>query len=149
MQSRFLKVCLWLAGIVAFVTLALVLQDKVGLPFDTTYRIVCAGMCLYLMTKVSSDYHGEHWPWVALAIAAVVNIGLFLTPLLARPASRGEIMIFALPDVIILLAARTFTYGVTNDHERAVRQQLILGLVLAMAMGAALYSLALLPSHRV
>jgi len=144
-----LKACLWLIGIGAFVALALVLEDKVGLPFDTTYRIVCAGMCLFLMTKVSSDYRGEQWPWVALAIAAVVNIGLFFTPLMARTASRGEIMIFALPDVIILLAARTFTYRVTNDHQRAVRQQLILGLVLAMAMGAALYSLTLLPSHRV
>ena len=39
-------------------------------------------------------------------------------------ASRGEVMLFALPDVIILLLVRLATYQVTDDHKRAMRQQM-------------------------
>lgn len=136
--------CLALLGIGVFVTIGFALEDMTGLPIDTTYRIACAGMCLFLVFKIGSDYPGELWPKVALGLALLVNSALFFTPLLARPASRGELMIFLLPDAVILLAARTFSYRATDAHQRAVHQQLIVGLVVATAVCAALFALMLI-----
>ena len=48
------------------------------------------------------------------------------TPLVNRPASRGEVMLFALPDAIIVLMARIVSYPVTDVHRRAMRQHMIL-----------------------
>ena len=53
-------------------------------------------------------------------------------------------MIFALPDAIIVLAVLSATYSVTNVHQRAVRQQMILGLILAVAFCAVILSLTLI-----
>jgi len=55
-------------------------------------------------------------------------------------------MLFALPDAIILLLARLATFSADDDHRRAQRQMLILGLIVAVVFCAILYSLLLLPS---
>jgi len=52
-----------------------------------------------------------------------------------------------LPDAVIFMAARTWTYPVTDVHQRAVRQQLIIGLILAIAVCAIFMSILLIPPH--
>ena len=147
MKLRLWKFCLALLSIAVFVSIGVVLETELGFPFYTTYRIACAGICLVLMAKIGAEYRAQRWPWVGFWIALLINAGLFFTPLLDRPASRGEIMFFALPDVTIFLAARAVSYPATDDHQRAVRQQLIVGLVLAIAVCAMVLSSALIPDR--
>ncbi|ODT91245.1 MAG: hypothetical protein ABS86_02790 [Sphingobium sp. SCN 64-10] len=116
--------------------MAIMLQEKLGIPFDTTYRLACAATCLAFIAQFGLDAPQERWPWIGFVIALLVNAGLFFTPLFDRPASRGEIMLFALPDAVVMLGARIAYYPVADDHQRAVRQQLIVGLILAMAFCA-------------
>lgn len=142
------KGCLALLGIALFVTFGIALENETGFPFDMTYRIACMGVCLGFMAKIGSDYPGQRWPWIALSIAVVTNIAMFFTPLFDRSASRGEIMLFALPDATIFLAARAASYPVNDDHQRAVRQQLILGVIFAMVFSAIILSTSLIPEHR-
>ena len=52
-------------------------------------------------------------------------------------------MVFALPDAILFLAVRTVTYKVADVHQRAVRQQLVLGLILALAFYGVILTLML------
>jgi hypothetical protein len=73
----------------------------------------------------------------------LVNAGIFFTPLVDGPASRGEIMLFAAPDAVIVLAVRTVTISAVDEHQRAVRGQLIVGLVLAAALCAIFLASAL------
>ncbi len=136
-----------LFGIMAFVAFGVELQNRFGIPFDTTYRIACAGACLAFIAKLGWDSPDERWPWIGLGLAAIVNIALFLTPILDRPASRGEIMIFALPDLVVVMAVRIRAYRVTNDHQRAMRQQMVMALVLAVAIGALVIASTLVPDH--
>jgi hypothetical protein len=98
------------------------------------------------MFKIGSDYAGQKWPKIALAVAAIFNFAMFFSPLAKLPASKGDIMFFAVPDVVIFLAARTFTYPVTDVHTRAVRQQLIVGLILALAFCAIILAILLAPN---
>jgi hypothetical protein len=118
----------------------------VGIPFAVTFRVACAGACLFLIARIGSEYPGERWPRIALLIALLVNLGLFFSPLAHLPASKGDILFFGGPDAAILLAARTVTYPVVDAHQRAVRQQLIVGLVLALAFCAIILSIMLIPS---
>ncbi len=148
MRARFRFTALVLLGIVAGVAVGMWLQDRWGIAFDLTYRIVCALACIELMRRVARGYDGERWPWVALFVAAVVNVALLFSPIFDRPASRGEILFFAGPDVVIFLAARVRSYRVPDLQARAVRQQLIVGLVLALLFTALILSMALLPDHR-
>ena len=141
MANRFKEFCFWMLGIIVFLTVAITLQSKVGIPFALTFRIVCASMCLFLMFKIGSGYPGQKWPGIALAVAAFFNFAMFFSPLAKLPASKGDIMFFGVPDAVIFLAARTFTYPVTDVHTRAVRQQLIVGLILALAFCALLMSI--------
>jgi hypothetical protein len=136
-----------LLGIIAFVAFGVELQNWFGLPFDTTYRITCAGACLAFIAKLGWDSPGERWPWIGLGLAAIVNIALFFMPILDRPASRGEVMIFAMPDLVVVMAARIRAYRVTNDHQRAVRQQLVVGWLLALAICALVIASALVPDR--
>ena len=129
-------------GIAAFVIIGITLEDEAGISFATTYRIACGGACLFFIWQLGLDYPGERWPRIALMVAFLVNVSMFFTPVFDRPASRGEIIMFALPDAIICLAARIFSYSVTDEHQRAVRQQLVLGLVLAVAFCAVLFFFA-------
>lgn len=143
MGSYFRRVSLALLGIVVFVAVGIALQDEIGLPFDTTYRVACAVICLLFILKLKSDCPGERWPQVSFWVALLVNIGLFFTPLVDRPASRGELILFALPNAIIVLAALIISYSAADQHQRATRQQMILGLIVAVAFCAILFALTL------
>lgn len=147
-RSRLKLGALTLAGILAFVTIGILLEEAFGIRFDTTYRLACAAVCLFLISRIGSDFPGQQWPRVGLVLAFLVNGGLFFTPLLSGRASRGEISVFALPDAIVLMVARIVSCAVSDrpvdDHERAVRQQLILGLVLAVLACALLFAVLLM-----
>jgi hypothetical protein len=136
-----------IVGIVLFVCFGIMLDNVTGVPFDTTYRVACAGICLVMMAKVGSEYPGRRWPLISLVIAPLINATLFVTPLFDRSASRGEIMLFALPDATIFFAARAISYLAIDSHERAVRQQLIVGCVLMAALTALVLSSALIPER--
>lgn len=147
MKSRLAKAGVALVGIAAFLVIGFFLENDLGVPFYTTYRIGCAAVCLFLIFQFGADYPGERWPRVALVIALLVNVGIFFTPLVEGHASRGEIMLFLAPDAVVVLAARTVSYPVVDDHQRAVRGQLIVGSILAAALCAILFSLVLLSPH--
>jgi hypothetical protein len=95
-------------------------------------------------TTSAKIYPREQWPRISFWVALAVNVAIFFTPLVDRPASRGELMLFALPDAIVVLAARIASYRVTNVHQRAMRQQMIFGLVVAVAFCAILFTLVLI-----
>jgi len=145
MRSRLRNILLALLGIIAFVVIAFTLEDEAGIPFAVTFRVACAGMCLFLMFQMSSEFPGERWPRIALVLAALFNFALFFSPLAQLPASKGDILFFGAPDAVIFLTARTITYPVTDVHQRAVRQQLILGLIIACAISAILMSIMFFP----
>jgi drug/metabolite transporter (DMT)-like permease len=147
MKSRLGNALVWLFGIAVFVTIAIVLEDQMGIPFALTFRIACASACIVPMYKTLGEYPGEKWPLIALLVAFLFNFTMFFSPLAKLPASKGDILFFALPDVAIFMAARAWTYPVTDVHQRAVRQQLIVGLILAIAVCALFMSLLLLPPH--
>ena len=143
MSVRFWHFGLYVVAVVALLVAGAALETDVGLPFDTTYRLACVAACLFIIFKLGEDYRGERWPRVSFWIALVVNLSLFLTPLVDRPASRGELMLFALPDVVVVLLARLATYSVTDVHQRAVRQQLVLALVFALVACFGFFALVL------
>ena len=134
-------------GILALVAAGVALEDEIGLPWDTTYRAACAAACIFFVHHLGSDYAGEQWPRTALWIAVVVNVGVFFTPLVDRPTSRGELMLFALPTAIVFLSARLATYSVANDYQRAMRQQMILGLVVAVIFCVILFGFGIMESQ--
>lgn len=134
-----LRVGLMLLGIAVFVAMGIVIENEIGLSFWTTYRVACAGICLFLILKLRFDYPGERWPLISFWIALFVNGALFFTPLVNRPASRGELMLFLFPDLIIVLVARILTYRVTSVEQRASRQMMVLGLIGAVIFCAVLF----------
>lgn len=119
-------------GLLAVLAIGFTLQGEAGIPFDTTLRVACATICLLFICKLGLDHRGERWPWIGFCAALVVNVLIFFTPLVERPASRGELMLFALPDAVIVLTARVFSYRVADVHQRANRQTMILGLIVAV-----------------
>lgn len=137
-----------LLGIVAFVAFSFALEGELGIPVATTLRIATAAACLLFIYHLGSDYPGERWPRISLWLALLVNVAIFFTPLVDRPISRGELMLFALPDAVIVLGARVATYSVANDHQRAMRQQMVLGLVVAVVFCAVVLGLTLMEPHR-
>lgn len=118
-------------GLLALLVIGFTLQGELGIPFDTTLRVACAALCLAFIYKLGADYPGEKWPRISLWLAFLVNVAIFFTPLVHRPASRGELMLFALPDAIVVLTARVVTYRAGDVHQRATRQTMILGLLVA------------------
>ncbi|MBV9842389.1 MAG: hypothetical protein JOY99_12815 [Sphingomonadaceae bacterium] len=142
-----MRLALAIFGIAAFLAFSITLENEVGIPFKTTFRIACAITCLIFVAKVGSEYQGERWPQTALLIAALVNLSLFFSPLAHLPASKGDMLFFGAPDAAIVFAARTITYRVTDDHQRAVRQQMVLGLVLALAFCAMIMSMMFFPQR--
>jgi FtsH-binding integral membrane protein len=147
--SRMRLVVLLLLGVIVFVAIGIVLEDEAGFPFETTYRIGCAVACLTLLFRLGQEHPGERWLRVGFWFAFIVNVGLFFTPIVDRPASRGELMIFALPDAVVLLAVGLAYYPDDDVRQRAVRQQMILGLVVAVLFCATLFGFALLEPHTV
>jgi drug/metabolite transporter (DMT)-like permease len=147
LKARLLRLCLVLLGILAFVAVAVAMENEFGIPFKTTYRIACAIACLAFMYRIGSEYPGEQWPRIAFIIALAFNLGLFFSPLAHLPASKGDLLFSGAPDAAILLAARTASYPATDAHQRAVRQQLILGLILALAFCALILSIMFIPDR--
>jgi hypothetical protein len=141
--SRLRRTSLLLFGVGFLILFGMLLQSEFGLPFDTTYRVACAAMCIVFIYGLNSEYPGEKWIGVAAIISIIANIALFCTPLVDQPTSRGEVMFFALPDAAIVLGVRIASYRVTNDHQRAMRQQMILGFIVAVAFGAVILGLTL------
>jgi Na+-translocating ferredoxin:NAD+ oxidoreductase RnfA subunit len=149
LSNRVWRVILVFLGLVALLVMAFTLEADLGFPAATTLRIATAAACLVFIYQIGGKaFPGERWPRIALAFAVIVNVGVFFTPLVDRPPSRGELMLFALPDTIVVLVAwltaLLSTGPAADDHQRAVRQQLILGLVIAVAVCATLFSLILI-----
>jgi hypothetical protein len=102
------------------------------------------GFCLLFIHQLGADYPGEQWPKIGFWLSLIVDVAIFFTPLVDHPASRGEFMLFAAPDTVVVLVARIASYEVTDVHQRAMRQQMILGLVIAIAFCAVFVILALI-----
>ena len=141
------KVLWYLPAIIAYVIFSFVLESETAIPAATTMRVGTAAVCMFFIYQLGLDYPGERWPQISFWIALLVNIGIFFTPLVNRPPSRGELMIFAVPDAVVVLAVRTFTYPLTDIHQRATRQTMILGLVVAVAFCAFLVTMVLVDPH--
>ena len=146
-KSRLWRLSLALLGIAAFVAIGTALENEAGIPFNTTYRVACGAICLLFIYKLGLDYPGERWPRTSLWIALLINVGIFFTPLVDRPASRGELILFALPDAVVVLIARIVAYRVVDVHQRATRQLMIFGLVVAVTFCVILLGLALAEPH--
>ncbi len=144
MRTYFKRLGLALGGIIGAIAIGIALEKDLGIPFDTSYRVACAIACLAFVFKLQRDYPTEKWPKAGLLGAGIINISLFFTPLVSRPASRGELMIFALPDAIVVLAALIAFYKVETVHQRAVRQQMVLGLIIALGFSAVMFTLILI-----
>ena len=147
LKSRLRLGCLALLGVVASLIVGVVLEDQLGIPLAASYRVGCAAMCLVFILGLARDYPEERWPLISLPIALLLNIGLFFTPLFDRPASRGEVMLFALPDSIVVLTVLIASYRVADVHQRAMRQQMILGLIAAVILCALVFGLTLMEVH--
>jgi hypothetical protein len=133
-DMKFVRYCLSGLGVIAFMACAYVLESTLGIPVDTTIDAAIGIACVGLMGMIGwSDYPDQKWPRVAVLIALVINAGLFLfSPLTRHPASEIGIGFFGAPDLVVWLAARTVAYPVSDAHQRAVRQQLIVGLILIL-----------------
>ena len=138
---------LLLAGIVAFVVISNGLQTEVGIPFDTTYRVACAAICLIFIYGLGSDFPGQRSVRISFWICLLVNSGIFFTPLVDRPASRGELMLFALPDAVVTLTILIALYRPADVHQRATRQTMILALIVALVFCVGLFVLTLMQVH--
>ena len=147
LSSRLLRLCIVFLGIIAFVLIAVELEGHLGIPVAFTFRVACASACLFLIAKLGADYPGERWPQISFVMALLFNIALFFSPLSKFPASKGDILFFGMPDAAIVLAARIVTYRVADDHQRAVRQQMILGLILSLAFCAIVLSIMFIPDR--
>ncbi|MEO7277344.1 MAG: hypothetical protein ABIW33_04910 [Sphingomicrobium sp.] len=128
--------CAWLFGIAALLAVGFTLEAEFGFPIDATLRIGCIGFCQYLIYAVGKDYRTQRWPWIAFWCALALNVIILFSPLTDRPASRGEIMLFAPVDTAVLLIAAIAAFKVDNVHQRAMRQQMYLGLVVATSLCA-------------
>lgn len=133
----------WLLGALALFLAAIVLEAAFGVPGATTLRVACVGICQFFVYQLGKEYSSDRWPWIAFWAALFVNAGILLSPLVDRPMSRGELMLFAPPDTVVVLLARIVSYRVGDVHQRAMRQQMILGLIVAAALCAALWAACL------
>jgi drug/metabolite transporter (DMT)-like permease len=138
------RFALAVAGIISAVAIGIALENDAGIPFDTSYRFGCATACLIFIFKLQRDYPTERWPKLGLIGSMLINLLIFFTPLVSRPASRGELMVFALPDAIIVLAVLIASYNVQTVHQRALRQQMIFGLIVALGFNAVIFTLILI-----
>jgi hypothetical protein len=136
-----------LLGMGAFLVVGVALEHYVGLPFDTTYRVGCAAACLLFIYTLRSDFPEALWPKASFWLALLINVGIFFTPLTDRPGSRGEIMIFATPDVVVTLIARIATFRPTDQNQRAARLQLIVGLLFAVMFCAVIFGFCIAESR--
>jgi hypothetical protein len=140
LDSRMGRVALALIGVLAFLLVGILLESF-GVPLDLTYRIACAIGALVLMIYLGRDYTAERWFRISLCLALLVNLGLFFTPLVNGPTSRGELILFAVPDGVIVLTARILTYRAMNAEQKATRTHMIAGLIAAVALCSVLFAI--------
>lgn len=126
----------------AFLCLSLILRDF-EVPFDTSYRVACAAVSSALVYWLRFDFPGEKWPQRVFWVSLLVNIGVLCSPLVDRPASRGELALFLLPDGFVVLIAMI---AHNQALARSVRAQLIATVVVFTAACAALLALVILQS---
>ena len=104
-------------------------------------RLCCGIIGLGLLAEV--DFPGEKWPQRVFWVSLLVNIGVLFSPLVDRPASRGELALFLLPDGFVVLIAMI---AHNQALARSVRAQLIATVVVFTAACAALLALVILQS---
>jgi hypothetical protein len=124
----------------------LVLESQFGASPDTSHRVYCALGGIILICSLGFDESNNRWLRFALPVALLANISIFFTPLVDRPvpAGRGgDFLLFALPSIVIMLSARIANFPVNSVRDRAIRQQLILGLVVAALACAVIFAIAL------
>lgn len=147
MRRYFERLALAFGCVIGAVAIGIALENDAGIPVDTSYRVGCAFACLVFIFKLQRDYPTERWPKLGLIGSTLLNLLIFFTPLVARPASRGELMLFASPDAIVVLTALIASYKVETVHQRAVRQQMIFGLIVALGFSAVIFTLILIGPH--
>jgi len=98
-----------------------------------------------LVYWVRFDFPDEKWPQRTFWISLLINIGIFFTPIIDRPASRGELIIFGLPDGFIVAIAMI---AHNRSWTRSVRTQLIATIVLFTAACAALLAFVIFMAAR-
>lgn len=123
-----------LVAVSAFLCASLILRGF-AVPFDTSYRVACAAVSSALVYWLRFDLPDEQWPRQAFWISLLVNIGILFSPLVDRPASRGELVLFLLPDGLVVLIAMI---AHNQSLARSVRTQLIATVVVFTAACAAL-----------
>jgi hypothetical protein len=138
------EVGLALAGVAAFLFVSLVLRGF-GIHFDTSYRVACAAASSALVYSLKSGFPDEKWPQRAFWISLLINIGILFTPLVDRPASRGEIILFFLPDGFVAAIAMI---AHNRSWAASVRTQLIATIVLFAAACAALLGFVIFMAGR-
>lgn len=146
--KRMTRLLLVLVGVGLLVAGSIILEDRLEIPVDVFYRAACATISLWMMIRIGQAYRPDTWPLLAVATAIAVNVAMFFTPIVQRPASRGEILLFAAPDVLIFLIFRTANFRVVDEQSRAVRQQLIVGTIIVATFCALLLSAAFIPNSR-
>lgn len=119
-------------GLPAFVMLMIFFENNLGISSDTTLRVLCAVIAPIVIYPCLTDPDSP-WMRFGLILAIAINVGILFTPLVDRPtASRGEFFLFAFPSLVVLLSARVASFQVLTVRDRAVRQQLILGLIVSV-----------------
>lgn len=135
-------VCIGLAAVSAFLCASLILRGF-GVSFDTSYRMACAAISSAWVYWLKFDLPDEKWPQQAFLVSLLINIGILFSPLIDRPASRGEIMLFFLPDGFVVMIAM-----IAHNQRLAlsVLTQLIATIVLFTAACAALLAFVIFRS---
>lgn len=133
-------------GLVAFVAVAITLEQRAGIPFKTSYRVVMAGFCLHFVAGYCREHRDERWARIGFLLVLLFDAGLFFSPLAHLPASKGDVLFFAVPDAAILFGARVFSYRPTSIEERAAHQRMIAGFIVALIFSAVILSMMFLPS---
>lgn len=140
MGRYFTKLILVLLGIIAFALISAALKNLINLSNDQSYRLLCIAISLFMMWAYRKTFPKIRYFWISFWIALIVNFAIFLTPLVERSASRGEVLLFALPNSIIFLTALTLSYSVVDDRSRAMRQYMLLGIIVAILFSMILYA---------
>lgn len=147
-EAQDLSCGFYFVGFVTFMIVSFGLESIFGIAWDTSFRVGCMLVGLGLATAVCGDHRRERWFVAGMAVATIANVAIFLTPLVERPTSRGELMIFLGPTVIVLLLARLLSYPVRDARSNANRLLLVLSLVTASILYATMVAVELATMER-
>lgn len=126
------RVLLLAVTLPAIIMLSIFVEDNLDVSSDAIFRVVSAVVAPIAIYPCLAG-PDSRWMRFGLVLALAVNMGIFFTPLVDRPAaSRGEFFLFALPSLVVMLSARVASFPVQTARDRVVRQQLILGLVVSV-----------------